>query len=149
MLEVSCTVPDEAVTTTVDTLDLVDPPHPVNRLRPITLTVTRISICKARRFLKPRKQHSAIARVAPGNSGLELGRTAADADVVAIVSCVVAVPGGVMLAGAKLHVAPVGRPEQENVTAEANPPVGVIVIVIGLLLCPAVTVSDDVETPTV
>jgi hypothetical protein len=143
-------VVDVAVTVTVDTEDLADdPPQPVNRPRPITPTVSRANICKARRLLNPTKQHSATANVVPGNSGLELGRTAADAVVVEIVSCVDVTPGSVMLAGVKLHVAPVGRPEQANVTAPVNPFSGASVIVIGLEDCPAVTVSAVVEAVTV
>ena len=121
----------------------------MNRPRPITLTVSRANICNARRFLKLNKQHSATAKVAPGNSGLELGRTAADAEVVEIVSCVDVVPGNVMLAGEKLHVAPVGRPEQANVTIPLNPLAGATAIVIGLEDCPAVMVSDVTEGVTV
>jgi hypothetical protein len=146
---IACPVADEAVTVAVDTEDLDDPPQPMNRLRPITPTVSRANIWKARRLLNPRKQHSATANVVPGNSGLELGRTAADAEVVEMVSCVDVVPGNVMLAGVKLHVAPVGRPEQANVTAPVNPFSGASVIVIGLEDCPAVIVSDVEEAVTV
>jgi hypothetical protein len=56
-----------------------------------------------------------------------------------------AAPEGVTLAGAKLHDAPEGSPEQLSETAEANPPCGVTVVVT-VPLCPALTVSDVGET---
>jgi len=59
-----------------------------------------------------------------------------------------AVPDGVTVAGAKLHVAPTGRPEQVNETAESNPFTGVTVIV-AVPAAPEVTVSDAGEAATV
>ena len=65
--------------------------------------------------------------------------------VVAIVSVVVvAPPDGVTVEGEKLHVAPVGRPEHANDTADENPFCGVMVRVV-VPLDPAVTVNDAGE----
>jgi hypothetical protein len=58
-----------------------------------------------------------------------------------------AAPGGVTVAGEKLHEAPVGRPEQAKVTAELKPYSGVTEIV-AVPLCPAVTVNDAGEAAT-
>lgn len=146
--------PDVPVTVTVAVTgggveDDPPPPQPVKRLSPITLTASRISNCTLRRFFQPSKQ-SAAASVAPGKSGLELGRTAAVVADVVTVSVVVAaaVPFGVTVAGEKLHDAPVGSPEQVNETAVSKPFCGVTDTVVWTL-CPAVTVSDDGEAATV
>jgi hypothetical protein len=99
-------------------------------------------------FLRP-KTHSApaasTATVAtppdpdPGRHGMV---SAPDADVVAIVSVVVAaaVPLGVTVVGLKLHDPPVGSPVQAKLTAELNPSAGVTEIVVVVEL-PAVTVA--------
>jgi hypothetical protein len=111
--------------------------------------MSNVNIRNARRCLKPRKQHNAIAKLVPRKNGLKLGRTAADAEDVAIVSCVDVVPGNVMVAGLKLHVAPIGRPEQANITVDVSPFAGATVIVIGLDGCPALTVTAVVLELTV
>lgn len=148
-------VPDVPVTVTVDVTGVVlvvvvedDPPQPVNRPSPIALTASRISSCTPRRFFQPRKQ-SAAASVAPGRNGLELRRTAAiDADVVTVSVVVDAVvPEGVTVDGEKLHEAPLGSPEQVNITAEAKPFCGVTDTVV-VPLFPAVMVRDDGEAVT-
>ena len=56
--------------------------------------------------------------------------------------CTVFDPLAVTLSGAKVHVAPTGRPEQEKPTVPTNPPYGVKVkdVVAG---CPATTVTLD------
>jgi hypothetical protein len=68
--------------------------------------------------------------------------SAALAEVVAMVSVVVAAvpPVGVTVAGEKLQVAPVGRPEQAKLTAALNPPEGWIETVVVVEL-PLVTVA--------
>jgi hypothetical protein len=139
-----CSDPDVAVTVTVDGSGLTCTPHPVTKPSPTRPAAIKSIICKLRRFLKPRKQHSTHASAEPGNSGLRLLRSAAVVEVVVIVSCVVeaAPPDGVTGVGEKLHVAPEGNPEQVNVTAELNPFCGVTVTM-SVTLCPAVTVSDD------
>ena len=43
--------------------------QPLNMVSPIALTTNRSSICKRRRFLRPRKQ-SAAANIVDGNNGL-------------------------------------------------------------------------------
>ena len=53
----------------------------------------------------------------------------------------VAAPDGVTAAGEKVHVVPIGRPEQLNETDEVNPFTGVIDIVL-VPLCPGTTVTD-------
>lgn len=94
-----------------------DPPHPVNRLRPMTLTASRTIICRRRRFLNP-KRHRATANVAPGNRAVLLGTAAAaePPDTVRVV-VEVRVPVVVTLAGEKLQDA---LPEQANVTGVFN-----------------------------
>jgi hypothetical protein len=114
------TGPEVAVTVTrveVGRVDGEDPPHPVKRLRPTTLTPSRIIICRRRRFLKPKRQR-ATANVAPGNRAVLLW-TAAAAPPPVTVSTVVAVvvPVVVTLAGEKLQDA---LPEQANVTGVFN-----------------------------
>ena len=61
------------------------------------------------------------------------------------VSVVEVEPGGVTVDGEKLHEAAVGSPEHANETGEANPFAGVIEIEV-VILCPAVTDSDDGDT---
>ena len=77
-------------------------------------------------------------------------RTAAiDADVETVSVVVDAeVPEGVTVAGEKLHDAPVGSPEQVNVTAEVKPFCGVTDTV-AVPFCPAVMVSEEGEAATV
>jgi hypothetical protein len=84
------------------------------------LTANSRSNWKRRRFLQPRQQ-SAVARAEPGSHGRELRRRDAELAEVVTVSAVDVVPGGVTVDGEKLHVAPVGNPEQVNETAELNP----------------------------
>ena len=114
------------------------PPQPLSRLRPATLNKSSTSICKRRRFLQP-KQQSATARLVAGKSGTELRRRAAVVGVVTV-STVDVAPGGVTVAGEKLHVAPVGKPEQLNETAELKPFSGVTETVVAPL-SPAATVN--------
>lgn len=130
---------------------LVDepPPQPVTRLSPITLTASKSISCMLRRFLKPSKQQNATASVDVGISGLGLRRNSAVVAAVVTVSFVeAAVPEGVTEAGAKMHVAPVGSPEQVSVTKELNPFCGVTETVV-VPLWPPVTVSAAGVTPTV
>ena len=127
------TGPDVAVTVAVVAVGRVveDPPHPVNRLRPTTLTASRRIICRRRRFLKPKRQR-ATASVAPGNSGLLLRCRLAVVDPVDMVSvvCASVVPVVVNEAGANAHVAPEGNPEHAKVTGAFNGFCGVIDTVI-------------------
>jgi hypothetical protein len=122
-------------------------PHPLSRPRPATLNASSNSICRRRRFLKP-KQHNAAASTDPENRELELRRNAAVVAAVVTVSVVeVAAPDGVTVAGAKLHNVPEGNPEQLNETAELNPFSGVTEIV-AVPLCPAFMESDSGEATT-
>ena len=57
-------------------------------------------------------------------------------------------PAGVTVAGEKLQVAPVGRPEQVNVVAEAKP-FWAVTERVAVPVCPGVMVSDAGETVTV
>ena len=63
------------------------------------------------------------------------------------VSVVDVVPGGVTVAGEKLHDAPDGSPEQLNDTLEVNPFSGVTEIVV-VTLCPTVTANAVGEAAT-
>jgi hypothetical protein len=130
---VSVTVPDTPVMVTVVAVGsgVEDPPQPVKRLSPITLTASRRIICRRRRFRKPKRQR-ATANVAPGNSGLELRRRLADVELSVTVSVDVAavVPVVVTEEGEKLHVAPDGNPEQDKAIAEGSCAFGVMVTVI-------------------
>jgi hypothetical protein len=60
-----------ALTTNCDELveDVDVVVQPVNMLSPIALTTNSSSICKRRRFLRPRK-HNAAANMVPDESGL-------------------------------------------------------------------------------
>jgi hypothetical protein len=149
---VCCSDPDVAVTVTVD-VTAVDPPpppdgpppedplpHAVRMLRVIRPTAKSAKSCRRRRFLRPMQQKAA-ANSASGNNGLDWRcRAAADAGAVTV-SVVDVVPGGVTVAGEKLHDAPAGRPEQANETAESKPPTGVTETVIVPLL-PAFKFND-------
>jgi hypothetical protein len=77
-------------------------------------------------------------------------RTDADVAEVLTVSVETIVPVDVTVAGANLHVAPLGRPEQVSATAEVvgKPFIGVIVTV-SVPLPPAVIVRDAGEAPSV
>jgi hypothetical protein len=141
--------PDVAVTVTVEvTGGAVDdpddpPPQPLRRFKPAALSARSSSTCSRRRFLIPNPQ-SAMAKADSGSTGNPLRRSCAVAADVVIVTDVDTVPGGVTLAGEKLHEAPAGNPEQPNVTAEANPPCGDTEIV-AVPLPPAVTAIDPVD----
>jgi hypothetical protein len=120
--------PDVAVTVTVEVTGVgVDgpddpPPQPLRRPKPAALSAKSKSIGKRRRFLNPNQQ-SVMAKAVSGSIGSPLPRCSAVAADVVTVTEVDAVPGGVTLAGEKLHDAPAGRPEEQaNETAEANPP---------------------------
>jgi hypothetical protein len=116
----------------------LDPPQAVSKPRPTALRISKCS--KRRRFLKP-KQDRRAARAAIGISGRGLPCRAASAVVVLTVSVVEVVPGGVTVAGEKLHVAPGGKPEQLNEIAEVNPTEGATETE-NVALCPAVTVCN-------
>jgi hypothetical protein len=116
----------------------------VSRPIPTTLTASSNSIGKRRRFFQP-KQHSATARAEPGSNGRDSRWNAAELAVVVTVSVVEVEPGCVTVDGEKLQDAPAGSPEHANETGEANPFAGVIEIEV-VILCPAVTDSDDGDT---
>jgi hypothetical protein len=149
-----CCEPDFASTVIVDVEDgeADDPPieklllQPLTRPNPIRLTASS-STGKQRRFFQP-KQHKTAPSAVTGNNGCPPWGRAALAVVVVTVSVVeAAAPEGVTLAGAKLHDAPEGSPEQLSETAEVNPLCGVTVVV-AVPLFPAWTVSDAGETTT-
>ena len=103
-----------------------------------------ISIWEPRRLLRSKQQREA-ASAEPGNNGLESGLEPAIIGEVAIVSVDDAVElEGVTVAGEKLHEAPVGNPEQDSETVEANPFCGVTNIVV-VALWPPTRVSDAGE----
>ena len=144
---------DSACTLTDDTLKVGVHcgPQPVNRPRPIALTASTSSICKRRRFLKPRKQQSAVARAVPGISGLELERAMYEFAPAVIVSVPFAtgVPFGVIVSA--LHVAPLGSPAQVTFTfatkgAVSGEPLTTISIV---PLSPAVRASAEAPSENV
>ena len=144
--------PEVPVTVIVDTTGVLEveelPPQPVKRLSPITPTASSSISCILRRFFQPKKLN-AIASADAGNSGLELRWTAAVSPLVLTVSVEVeaAVPEGVTEAGEKLHDAPAGKPEQENITAVATRFRGVTETVT-VPLCPLVTESAAGVTAT-
>jgi len=152
---VCCSVPEVPVTVTVEVTGCVPPPpppppdpplpHPLNKPSPPKPTITT-SINNRRRFLNP-KQQTATAIAAPGNRAPEPRRTSAVDEDVATVSVVEVVPGGVTVAGEKLHVAPAGSPEQLNETAALNPLAGVTVTVV-VPLPPADTLIEPGEAAT-
>jgi hypothetical protein len=111
----------------VNTFDLKAAPlQPVHTLSPIAANTRTME--NARRFF-PIKQQSATAKAGTGSSGngLELLRPDAMLAEVSMVSAGEdAPPEGVTVAGAKLHVAPEGNPEQLSETADENPFTGVI-----------------------
>ena len=69
----------------------------------------------------------------------------ADGAVTVSVEVAGAAPTGVTVAGEKLQVAPVGRPEQLKVVAEAKPFAGATERV-AVPVCPGAMVSDAGET---
>jgi len=118
------------------------PPHALTSTRPAALTASSTTRNTPRRLRIP-KQQSRTASAVTGKSGREPRRISADVDAVETVSVVdaAAVPVGVTVAGAKLQVAPAGKPEQAKDTAELKPLAGVTETVVVPLL-PAATVKD-------
>jgi hypothetical protein len=141
-------VPDVAVTVTVEVTGCVpppppplpDPPHPPSTPDPAAPTASSTSISTRRRFLNP-KQQTITATAAPGNSAPEPCRISAVVEDVLTVNVVVETPAAVgAVKVVKLHAAPAGNPEQAN-TFPLNPPSSCTVIV-DVPLAPAVTVID-------
>jgi hypothetical protein len=143
---VACeSAPDVAVMVTVEVTGVgaggpEDPPplQPLRKPKPAALSDKTKSISRRRRFLNPNPQ-SAMAKADPGSIGNRLRRCCAVVAEVVTVTDVDVVPGGVILAGEKLHDAPPGRPEEQaKETAEAKPPCGASEMV-AVPLAPAVT----------
>ena len=148
--EVECaSEPEVALTVMVYVADCGgdEPPpefSPLHPLRPpnvIAQTTISGRIGNSRRFFQPMQQARA-ASAPTGNSG-PAGRWIAAIDTsVVTFSVVEATPAdGVTVSGEKMHVAPVGNPEQLKETVELKPPTGVIEIEV-VPNCPAVTVDD-------
>jgi hypothetical protein len=100
------------------------------------------------RFLRHPAQQTIVAKASPGtilNGRLERAALLAAVAIVSVVAA--ALPVGVTVAGANVHVAPAGNPVQLNVTAALNPFAGVTEM-LAVALCPAVTVSAAGEAAT-
>lgn len=114
--------------------------------RPAPETIKMSIVAKRRRFLRPRQQN-ANASAVPGISGLQMTRRLADVAEVLTVNWVEVVPGGVTVAGEKVHEAPAGSPEQAKETGELKLFAGEIEMEV-VPLCPAVTESAAGEADT-
>ena len=142
---VACeSAPDVAVMVTVEVTGVGGggpedpPPQPLRKPKPAALSDKTKNVSRRRRFLNPNPQ-SAMAKADSGSIGNPLRRCLAVAAEVVTVTDVDVVPGGVTLAGEKLHEAPAGRPEEQaKETAEAKPPCGASEMV-AVALAPAVT----------
>lgn len=107
----------EVVLVAVDELE----PHPESRPSPAPLTISKSSICRRLRFLKPRKQ-KATARVAAGMRGrgpvgIAFAVEAGETESVVTADWPAKTVRG---SGLKLQVYPEGSPLQANETVPAN-----------------------------
>jgi hypothetical protein len=150
--------PDVAVTVTVDVVGV--PPvvgfvvkelllQPASRVVATTIDGSSSTIqCRRRRFLLTAKP-STTASEEPENNRPEFFEMAADATVVLTDTVELIEPVEDTVTGEKLHVAPVGNPEQVNLTAELveKPFCGSNVTVVVPLL-PAATVTAFGVTAT-
>lgn len=122
--------------------------QPEIRARPIRLTTSSIS-WTLRRFFPPNR-NSIAASAEPGNHRLGLLRVAAAAAAVLTVNVETMLPAALTVVEEKLHVAPVGRPEQVNATAEVvGRPFSGVTVAVSVPLAPAVRLSDGEETANV
>jgi len=152
-----CNEPDVAVTVTVEIVGWGLPgedglerglTQPVIRARPMRLAASSMSWTPRRFFLPSRNSIAASAE--PGSHRPGLLRVAADAAAVLTVSVETMLPAAFAVVGEKLHVAPVGRPEQLNATAEVvGKPFSGVTVTVSVPLAPAVTISDAEETANV
>jgi hypothetical protein len=92
------------------------------------ITAASIGMSGLRALRHPIKQKAA-AITATGKSGLGIRREADCVPTENVSVVVTAVPEGVTWAGLNPQVVPAGRPEQLKLTAESNPPCGVMVSV--------------------
>ncbi len=148
-----CSEPAVAVTVTTDATGAgcvaaaPPPPQPLIRLRATRSIGIDRSIRSRLRRLQP-KMHTMIAKVLPENRLPYLHNSYAVVGEVVMVRVVVAVPpDGMTAAGEKLQDAPTGRPEQLNVTVDANPFNDVIETIVEAL-CPATSVMEGIELTT-
>lgn len=141
--------PDAAVTVMVEVrgrTDFCDPPPP-QALSPETATpiASSESVAKRRGFFQPTQQSVATNAMVEKSGREPLRRTAVEESVVTVSVVVAATaPEGVTVAGEKLQEAPLGSPEQMNVTAALKPFEAVTETVVAPLL-PALTVKDPGE----
>ena len=116
-------------------------PHPLSKPSPIAPTAISGRTWTSRRLFQP-MQHTTAASALSGINGLAGRRFDVIEAVVVTVSVVEAAPPeGVTVAGAKLHVAPEGSPEQLNEIGELKPYAGVTEIEV-VPFCAPVTVCD-------
>ena len=150
-------MPEVAVTVTVEAVDcgldggaapnVVAPPQPEKNDAPRTQSVSIES--SARRFFPPKNQIAA-ARAAPGNHNAGVPRRLADDFAVWIVSIETILPPVTTVVGAKVQVAPLGRPEQAKSICELErKPFSGVTIIVSVLLWPAVTVNEGAEAASV
>jgi hypothetical protein len=136
----SCSVPDVAVTVTVDVTGCVPPPpppppelpppHPFASPTPARPTASTTSIGQLLRLFHPTQQ-KATATAVSGQNGIPPRRcNSATVAAVVTVSVVDVVPGGVTVAGEKVHEISTVDPVQANEIAELNPFTGVTVTVV-------------------
>lgn len=148
---VGCSEPFAAITEIVDVVErgeAASTPQPMHSPNPSPAAIPADARCKPRRLFRP-KQQSTNASADPGKDAFELRGRAALAVGAVTVSVVEAnEPDGVRVAGANLHAAPAGSPEQRNETAEVKPFCGITKAVV-VPLRPEVTVSAAGESATV
>ena len=125
--DVPVTVTFEVVADPAEPLPL--PPPQANATWSIAETHKAISRDRNVRFLFRTHKQAASAMKPEGNHILPPAVLATDPEVLIVTNAVTALPLGVTLEGPNKHDAPAGRPEQVKVTADLNPPCGVMVSV--------------------
>ena len=123
------------------------PPQALRQNRPRVAATHRIQTEQQRRFLNRTKQ-KVNAKAATGMDPIGVGGWVLALVLAVRVSVVeAAVPGGITVAGEKLHDVPAGNPEQLNETAESNPFTDLTEMV-AFALCPESTARDAGEAVT-
>ena len=122
--------------------------QPVTRVRPMKLATSSMS-CTLRRFFLPNRIRIA-ANAEPGNHKPGLLRTDADDGAVLTFNVDTMSPAPFSVFEEKLHVPPVGRPEQAYATEDLlEKPFSGVTVTVSVPLDPAVRVSDAEETANV
>ena len=138
-----CSVPDVAVTVTVEVVGLgcEFPPHALSEPSPNAQAASSDRICKRRRFFQP-MQHTRAASVAPGNNGLRSWlRAAVLAETVNVrVDVALLFAAGVIEAEENVATTPAGNPVTVSATGELKLfTLPIVIVLVPLVFCDTVT----------